>query len=191
MHLRVIPLALLKKQYDSIIQAKSVDEAKTTTNLSLERAGVWSDKLPANLGIPPYHFGCRTILRQMSDIQVKQMKLDEFGREYEIDENITAKLTQKHLKKTRYRSVYELLRETMGNISREGVHHEHGDRRTILGSNGVLVVLSRDGKIITAFPPDRSKASYYDDQTANTYYNKVEQSLSLAQRIKKWLKFAP
>lgn len=187
MHLRVIPLSHLKKQYNSIIQAKSVDEAKTTTNLSLERAGAWSHKLPANLGIPPYHFGCRTILRQMSDIQVKQMKLDEFGREYEIDENITAKLTQKHLKKTSYRSVDELLRETMGNISREGVHHEHGDRRTILGSNGVLVVLSRDGKIITAFPPDTDSTKYYDKWTAHTYFDKVEHRLSLLTRIQKWL----
>ena len=69
----------------------------------------------------------------------------------------------------------------------EGVHHEHGDRRTILGSNGVLVVLSRDGKIITAFPPDTDSTKYYDKWTAHTYFDKVEHRLSLLTRIQKWL----
>ncbi|MGP1450284.1 MAG: hypothetical protein ACTTJS_04070 [Wolinella sp.] len=146
MHMRVIPIEHAKSQYDLIANAKNIGDAKAASDLGLERKGAWSKNLPKNIAIPPYRFGCRTFLRPISPLQVKEMRLDELGREYVIAENIENKILHKHLKKTKYKSTQELLDATLGEISREGVHGKHGDRRTILGKNGLFLVLSSEGR---------------------------------------------
>jgi hypothetical protein len=109
-----------------------------------------------NFGIPPYHFGCRTIVRQMSSIQIEEMMLDEFGREYTIDKEIYAKIRIKpeHLKASKYKSVEQLLRDTMQNIAKEGTHNNDPTRRVIWGQNGFIVILGQHGDIKTLFSPE-------------------------------------
>lgn len=145
MHMRVIPIEHAKSQYDLIVNAKNIGDAKAASDLGLERKGAWSKNLPKNLAIPPYHFGCRTFLRPMSPLQVKEMRLDEFGREYVVDKEARSKISTKddHLKGSRYKSVDELLNATLGDIAKEGVHKRDGTKRVILGRNGFMVFIVR------------------------------------------------
>lgn len=75
----------------------------------------------------------------------------------------------------------------MGNISYEGVHADFGNQRTILGKNGLFLVLSPEGKAITVYPLDKGSFKYYEESTNYTYFDKVEHSFSLIQIVKKWL----
>ncbi|MDR1008029.1 MAG: hypothetical protein LBL65_05645 [Campylobacteraceae bacterium] len=184
MHLRVIKTGDIEKQYNNLINAKNVDEAKTASNLNYANKGVWAKKLPANFGIPPYHFGCRTILRQMSSIQIKEMMLDEFGREYEINEEVLEKIEFKHLWETKYNTPEELIRKTMSSIEKEGVHINDPRKRTIWGRNGVLVILSEHGEIETAYKPSAGLRAYLNT-TGEIYYNEVRKSL--LERVIKWV----
>lgn len=190
MNLRVVKVGTLKKQFDSIVNAPSVEAAKEASNIALSKLGVWSKELPPNFGIPPYHMGCRTILRQMSSFQVERMTLDEFGREYEIPSvDIYNKIKNKdgHLKASREKSVENLLRDTLGSISKEGVHADDPTKRVILGSNGFAVVLDKNGKIKTSFKADRG-LGYFLDNTREVYFDKTEQAFNtISQRVKKWL----
>lgn len=190
MHLRVIKVATLKKQFDAIVNATSVDAAKEASNLSFSKIGVWSATLPQNFGIPPYHMGCRTIIRQMSADQVERMSLDEFGREYEVpDKDTYNKIKNKdgHLKASREKSVENLLKDTLGSIAKEGVHKDDPTRRVVLGSNGFAVVLDKNGKIKTIFKADRG-LNYFLDKTGEVYFDKTEQAFNaISRRVKKWL----
>lgn len=187
MNLRVVKVSTLKKQFDTLVNAPSVEAAKEASNISLSKIGVWSKELPPNFGIPPYHMGCRTILRQMSSYQVKQMTLDEFGREYEVKDKVTYdKIRDKkdHLKASNCKSVEELMRQTLGDIAKEGVHENNGAKRVIWGNNGFMAVLDKNGKIETLYKPKKGISDFYNT-TNNVYYDKLEESFK--QKVKKWL----
>ena len=189
MHLRIIKVSTLKKQFDAIVNATSVDAAKEASNLSFSKIGVWSTTPPPNFGIPPYHMGCRTILRQVSAAQMERMTLDEFDREYEIlDKDVYNKIKEKkdHLGASKAKSVEALAKETLGSIAKEGVHAGDQTKRTILGTNGFTAILDKNGKIETIFKADRG-LNYFNDH-ADVYYDKLEQAYSsTAQKVKKWL----
>jgi hypothetical protein len=186
MHLRVIKVSDIKKQYNTLTNAQSVQEIKGASDLSISNSGLWTRKLPANFGIPPYHFGCRTIVRTMSSIQIEKMQLDEFGREYEVrDKEIYNKIKNKHLT-GRYKSVEQLVKATMSDIAKEGVHYNNSSKRVIWGNNGYTLILDRNGKIETVFGPSRS-INYFYDNTNEVYYDKTQQAFSLIQKVKKWL----
>lgn len=190
MHLRVIKVATLKKQFDAIVNATSVDAAKEASNLSFSKIGVWSKEVPSNFGLPPYHMGCRTIIRQMSAYQVEHMTLDEFGREYEILDNATYnKIKNKdgHLNASKAKSVEALMKETLGSIAKEGVHAGDPTKRTILGDNGFTAILDKNGKIETIFKAGRG-LDYFHDNASEVYYDKLEQAYrNIGQKVKKWL----
>lgn len=190
MHLRVIKVSTLKKQFDAIVNATSVDAAKEASNLSFSKIGVWSKEVPPNFGLPPFHMGCRTIARQMSADQVERMTLDEFGREYEIlDKNTYNKIKDKkdHLGASKAKSVEALMKETLGSIAKEGVHAGDPTKRTILGDNGFTAILDKNGKIETLFKAGRG-LDYFHDNASEVYYDKLDIAYrSIGQRVKKWL----
>ncbi|MDR0408693.1 MAG: hypothetical protein LBH45_07255 [Campylobacteraceae bacterium] len=184
MHLRVIKVSDIEKQYDNLISAETIEDAKAASDLSRSNEGLWKKELPQNFGIPPYHFGCRTIVRQMSSIQVDEMQLDEFGREYAVNKNILEKIEFEHLSETKYNTPEELIKKTINNIEKEGVHINNPEKRVIYGRNGVLVVLDRNGKIETAYKPSAGLRGYLNT-TGEIYYNEVRKSLF--ERVTKWI----
>jgi hypothetical protein len=190
MNLRVIKVSTLKKQFDSLVNAQSVEAAKEASNIALSKLGVWSKELPPNFGIPPYHMGCRTILRQMSSYQVERMTLDEFGREYEIeDPKIYNKIKNKddHLKASREKSVENLLKETLDSIAKEAVHKNDPTKRVIWGSNGFMGFLDKNGKIKSVYKPKDGIKDFYGT-VGEVYYDKTQQAFNtISQRVKKWL----
>lgn len=189
MHLRVIKVATLKKQFDAIVNATSVDAAKEASNLSFSKIGMWSATPPPNFGIPPYHMGCRTILRQVSSEQAERMTLDEFGREYEILNKATydkIRTKEDHLSASKLKSVEALAKETFGGIAKEGVHANDGTKRVIWGDNGFMGILDKNGKIETIYKPKKGLDAFYDT-TNGVYYDKLEQAMNFTQKVKKWL----
>jgi hypothetical protein len=60
LHGRLIPMAHLKAQLDKIVSANSV--AATIAARDMTQTAPIYGNLPANIGIPPYHFNCRTSL---------------------------------------------------------------------------------------------------------------------------------
>lgn len=187
LHLRILPLRALKAQHSALLGAKSIDQAKRSSDLSLTHKGVFSATLPPNVGIPPYHFGCRTFLRSLSAAEVKRTKVDEWGRAYQVRKEAWQKIRTKnnHLKGSRYKSVDELLGETLGNISREGVHKHDDTKRVILGRNGFMAFIDKDGYVETIFKATRR--GYYEDYAPFSYFDKAEHSFNLMQKVKKWL----
>ena len=93
----------------------------------------------------------------------------------------------------KYKDVYQLVNDTMKGIAFEG-EHTKGDRRTILGKNGVFISWGNNGKIITAFKPDRgtNAKEYYDKFTIKTHYDSLKEAGSGVEKmlrvVKKWLK---
>lgn len=191
MHLRVIKVSDIKEQYENLTTARTINQSKEASDLSLSSKGLWTSKLPSNFGIPPYHFGCRTFLRQMSELHIMSMTLDEFGREYAVrDKDIYNKIKNKadHLKGSRFKDVNILLKDTMENILKEGAHNNEADKRVILGSNGFLVFLDKNGKVLTCYTPrNKSPLSLFNSVTNEVYYDKHKQLETLMQRVKKWL----
>ncbi|WP_041963439.1 hypothetical protein [Sulfurospirillum cavolei] len=190
MHLRVIKVSTLKKQFDAIVNATSVEAAKAASNLSFSTIGVWTTTLPPNFGLPPYHMGCRTIIRQVSAVQAERMTLDEFGREYEIADSATynkIKNKDDHLKASREKSVDNLLKDTLGSIAKEAVHKNDPTKRVIWGSNGFMGFLDKNGKIKSVYKPKDGIDDFYAT-VGEVYYDKTEQAFNtISQRVKKWL----
>jgi hypothetical protein len=122
----------------------------------------------------------------MSSLHIEKMQLDEFGREYAVrDKEIYNKIRNKHLK-GRYKSVEQLVKATMSDIAKEGVHYNDSSKRVIWGSNGYTLILDKNGKIETVFGPDK-RINYFYDNTNEVYYDKTKEAFSLIQRVKKWL----
>jgi hypothetical protein len=190
MHLRVIKVSDIKEQYNNLTNAQTINQTKAASDLSLSQKGLWTKKLPSNFGIPPYHFGCRTVVRTMSSIQIEKMQLDEFGREYEVrDKDIYNKIRTKenHLRGSKYGSVEELLRETMGSIAYEGVHDNDQTKRVILGRNNFFVIIDANGKIESCYRYPKNMLNYFYNNSNGVYYDKTREAFNLIQRVKKWL----
>ncbi|MDR0468009.1 MAG: hypothetical protein LBG67_04075 [Campylobacteraceae bacterium] len=191
MHLRLIPIEHIKKQYDNIVNAKSVEEIKAATNMGLSQKGLFTPDIPANIGIPPYHFGCRTFLRQVDSTYIKDREKDQFGRLYKIrDKDVYNKIKNKddHLKASREKSVENLMRATMGNIKLEGVHNNEKDKRVILADNGFLAFIDANGNIETIFTTDRkyeTPMEYFEKVTNQTYYDSLKKSNII--KVIKWI----
>ena len=93
----------------------------------------------------------------------------------------------------KYKDVYQLVNDTMKNIAFEG-EHTKGDRRTILGKNGIFISWGADGRIITALRNKSGKSAwkYYEDNTIKTHYDSLKEAGSgvekMLRAVKKWLK---
>jgi len=184
MHGRLIPVEHIVKQVEGIMSAKSVGEAIKWTDTSKEKSGLWSSKLPSNVGIPPYHHGCRTIIEEVANSSLGDLKIDEFGRGVEVNKKVFDKIEGKlgHLKNTKYKDREKMVEDTLKNIAFEGYHGRDTGAKNILGKNGVFMVVDKNNNVITAFPPKDPKA-YFDKQTTVTYYDSLNEKM---EGLKKW-----
>ena len=74
MHGRIIPLEHLRQQANAILAAQSVEEKKAASRWQSQPL---FGKLPSDVGLPPYHFRCRTVVvayfRQKTEIDGKNV----------------------------------------------------------------------------------------------------------------------
>lgn len=70
----VIPVAHLKKQRDKIMAAKNPEKAKEFSWWPKDREveGIDVLSLPKNIGLPPYHFFCRSTTRVSTQAEIKE-----------------------------------------------------------------------------------------------------------------------
>ena len=74
MHGRIIPLGHVRQQANAILSAQNVDEKKAASRWQSQPL---FGKLPSDVGLPPYHFRCRTVVvayfRQKTEIDGKNV----------------------------------------------------------------------------------------------------------------------
>lgn len=184
LHGRLIPVEHIMHQANGIINAKSPEEMMSYTDPHSN--GVWSKKLPKNIGLPPYHFGCRTMIEEVPNALADEYMLDEFDRGYSMDKKASIKIQNKkdHLKATKYKNTQEMIKSTLESISKEGTHINDSSKKVIFGSNGCILFADKNNNILSCYPPTSKNMLSYYEKYAITYYDKLD---NIMQRIKKWL----
>ena len=180
---RLIPLAHISSQVDNIMDAKTVNQAKQAVDLSVEGKGVFDKKLPANVGVPPYHFGCRTILEEVANSLVSDYKVDRFNRTYQTGKTVMMKITKEHLNNVKYKSPEKMIADTLENIDKEGVHIGDAKKRVVLGKNKCVVFMDKVGNVESCYKPT-NKA--YFEKWAMQYFDSLENAFLTKRTI--WLK---
>ncbi|MGE4399383.1 MAG: hypothetical protein AB7D29_07670 [Campylobacterales bacterium] len=180
---KLIAVSDAMMQVDKIINAKSVADVKAATNLNPDIKALYDAGTLETVRVPPYHFGCRTIVEWVANAIVGDLKLDEFNREYLLESNIIQKINKKHLSETRYKSAQAMVDATMSDIAKEGEHSNRPGVRVVYGKNGCLAIISQEGKVETCFAPSRT-VSYYEKYANMTNYDSLQ---TVFDRIKKWL----
>lgn len=145
MHGRLIPIAHIKRQVEGILSATTVSEAVSWSDTSREKEGLFAKKLPANIGLPPYHFGCRTMVEEVPASVMASLQTDQFGRAYTFDDGIDRRKAQAALKR----------------ITREGHHPENADTRILQGENGAVLSIDRNNRV-TALGRAYEAETYYE-----------------------------
>lgn len=168
---KIIEAKHLKNQIKSILSAKSIEEKKAAT--------LWSNKavygkLPENIGLPPYHGRCRSIVQPVwidEEVRVDE----ESGKSYKIrnsgkDENyklvhidktgVERKINDKtydHSDTSRARYISQ--RDTvaaLNSIVEIAPHRTEKNRTVAKSSNGYFMVFEAD-KVITIYKPKNIK----------------------------------
>lgn len=183
---KLIPVSDAMEQVNNLYNANSVKEAKAAVNLKPNMQSLYIKGTPSDVRLPPYHFGCRSIVESVANVLVDELKLDKFNREYQpLSRKVISKIQhgKDHLSKTRYGSAEEMVDATMSNISREGTHFNDKTKRVIFGKNGCVAIRAGDGTIETCFVPGLN-IGYYEKFVTSTEYDAV---LNILGRVKKWL----
>ncbi|MDD3467259.1 MAG: hypothetical protein PHE67_08935 [Campylobacterales bacterium] len=183
---KLIPVSDAMAQIGTLYAADNVKEATKAYNLKPNTQDLYIKGTLSDVRLPPYHFGCRTIVESVANVLVGDLKLDKFNREYQPLRSETISKIQhgkNHLAKTKYKSAEEMVDATMSSISKEGTHFENSRKRVIFGKNGCIAIKGVSGDIETCFVPDRS-TRYYESWVTSTEYDAV---LNILGRVKKWL----
>ncbi|MDA3049297.1 hypothetical protein OFO03_05150 [Campylobacter sp. JMF_02 ED1] len=170
MHGRLIPAKHLQKQAKNLLGAKSMDEKK---NAAVWMSGEYlgkSDKMPADFGLPPYHFHCRTIVVPV------YLKEGENGERYtgtksndealrHIDkmgvERVLSKETLNiHLKKHPESTPQNLIK-ALNSIVAIAPHKDFGDRYVAMSQNGYFIVF-KNNEIWTAYKPTDTLKKHFE-----------------------------
>jgi len=191
MHGRVIEIAHVSNQADNIINAKTVEEKKKA---SAWTNGVQFTKLPANFGLPPYHFRCRTSIVSFNSANIEVDGKKTTGsktsrskfRDKEVIfshidktgvERVVTRDTYEH-KSNSYKPPKKDLISAMNSITEIAPHaNEHGRYVALTQKNIVLVY--KDQELWTAVQlASKTKAKNYFKASA----------LKSQQEIIKWKK---
>lgn len=187
---RIIPAKHLKAQADRLLKAKSIQEKKD--------AAVWKSdyhfgKLPANFGLPPYHFRCRTMVQAVSvyDEMIDGKKvyysdkdkddiitqIDNTGVQRRVKKHIYSKLKNKHGLKDK-----EIV-GVLNDIRYISPHAKIHGRFIARSGRGYIAVF--DGEdVITIFPPTRGK-KYFNENAIQGKIVDVNTGATIT-RVKKW-----
>ncbi len=195
---RVIDVPHLSGQADAIQAARTVEQKK---DAAVWLGGAHFGKLPKNLGLPPYHFRCRTLIapffgnetqvgdrtatgsylpgQKYDDSIVVFSHIDTTGREFVV--------TKKMMRKFAKHSVEpEQVLASLNSINAIGLHAKEPGRFSVKCDNGFY--MSVEGtKIVTIFKPTRAMKYYYADNTKSgtiqTEVKKCDSSRSTLTKV--------
>jgi len=198
---KIIQASHLQKQINNIINASSIQEKKS--------ASQWSNKpiygkFPANIGLPPYHARCRTMVVPVyldEDTRVDERTKKEYkvintgdNSDYKlihIDKTgIEVKITEKAYNKigvNKHNMTEKQLIGALNSIKYKAPHSKYQNRTIAMSQDGYVLIYEED-KIITSFPPSRRASSYFND---NVILNKVTNidTGKITERIKNGTRF--
>lgn len=180
LHGRLIPVEHIIRQANGIINAKTPKEMMSYTDP--HSGGVWG-KLPYNIGLPPYHFGCRTMIEEVPNALADEYMLDEFDRGYKFKENKHKLKYNKHKNEVKGRNYDKAVKETLSNIAYEGTHYREEGKKVVFGSNGFIAYINSNNEIETCYKPTSGFRKFEQDVNI-VYYNAIDTKL---KRLKKWL----
>ena len=209
---RIIPAKHLKAQADRLLSAKSIQEKKD--------AAVWKSdyhfgKLPANFGLPPYHFRCRTMVQAVSvydeTIDGKRVYFSDKDKDdiiTQIDNTGVQRRVKRdfwdHSTSARERRVPKKdVVSALNSIKEIAPHKEHHERFIAKSANGYILIFEGE-KVVTGFKPNKNIDKYFKKHAVlnkkevikwkNTIskYGKNTNGVSLmqlAKKIKNLIKF--
>lgn len=158
-------------------------------------------KLPKNLGLPPYHFRCRTMIAPFfgNETQVGKRKatgsylpgqkydgsvvvfshIDATGREFVVTKKMMAKFAKHNVEP-------EQIIASLNSVNTIGLHDKEPGRFSMKCGNGFY--MSVEGtKIVTIFKPTRPMKRYYADNTKSgtiqTEVKKCDSSRSTLTKV--------
>ncbi len=168
---RIISAAHLETQCDKIQAATNIDEKKAAAGWRNEPFLNKSDKLPANFGLPPYHFRCRTILQPVwlrereanydgETVRVRnggqRLKKGEIFRHQDKTgvERVVTQTTFRHSPASDLRvTSLKDTKSALNSINRIAPHKD-GKRTVATSQNDFLLIFEGD-RLITLYKPDR------------------------------------
>ena len=177
MHGRIISAKHLQTQAKNLLNAKNMSEKKNAAVwMSSEYLGK-SDKMPADFGLPPYHFHCRTIVVPV------YLKEGENGERYtgtkgddeavrHIDktgvERVVSNETFNHLLERggKHPKDKKEIIKALNSIVKIAPHNEFNDRYVAISQNGYFMVFNNNN-LHTIFKPDRKLEKYFKDSAIN------------------------
>jgi len=175
---RVIAVGHLTKQSDKIMEAKSVDEKKKSSEWRSKPFLGASTKLPSNFGLPPYHFRCRTGVKPYFDYPSKIDGMTVRGSKIPGDKHDGETVAFSHMDKTgkeiivtdkdyahinsiKHKIPKKDIIKALNSIEETAVNIGNKKRVSVRTSNGYYISLEGN-KIVTMFKPDRGLKNYFD-----------------------------
>lgn len=195
---RVIDVGHLGTQADAIQSARTVEQKK---NAAIWPGGAHFGKLPKNLGLPPYHFRCRTMVAPFfgNETQVGKRKatgsylpgqkydgsvvvfshIDATGRQMVVTKKMMAKFAKHSVEP-------EQIIAALNSLDAIGMHANEPGRFSARSGNGYYLSLEGN-KIVTIFKPTRPMKQYYAENTKsgtiNTEVKKCDSSKSTLTKV--------
>jgi len=173
LHGRLIPIKHLSNQVDKLLSARDIGSKKD--------AATWKSdyhfgKLPKNLGLPPYHFRCRTMVTPVylyeEDVDGKKVRFTDKKVDdvlVHIDKTGVQRRVKKsfwtHSSSSKYRDMQKKdIISALNSIKEIAPHKTYHDRFVAKSANGYFLVF-KDEELWTAFKPD--KLDSYFKKSAN------------------------
>jgi len=190
MHGRVISVKRLVDQRDEILGATSKMNLMDAAKWIPEFKGQTSD-LPAGVGMPPYHWRCRTITaaffegvsnagrtvtyydgadKKIKDSTVSTVYNKKIGKEFVLTEG-----GMRHINRHGLRLSASEAEAALRDVSKWGENADHPGQWVLLSRDDTVLVL-RDNVVYTAFRPD-NPLEYFKTHTMS------------GKGVRKWLKF--
>jgi len=164
---RVIATKHLIRQADNILEAKSITEKKKASQWRSKPYLGTSARLPADFGLPPYHFRCRTSVKPYMEYSTKIDGVNANGSKLPGEEYDGKKVLFSHVDKTGKEIVITKdwfnkfqkhnikkrdIIKALNSINRLEKHIEDGTKTVAMSDNGFFIVFVGN-KIITIFKP--------------------------------------
>lgn len=174
MHGRLIPAKHLQKQAKNLLGAKSMAEKK---NAAVWMSGEYlgkSDKMPADFGLPPYHFHCRTMI-----VPVYVNKNEDTGERYtgvkgddEVIRHIDKMGVERILHKGNYygdnhttplhkRAEIKEIVKALNSITQIAPHSKFTQRTMAITQNGYFMVFNGNQIVTFKKMTDKKKLEKY------------------------------
>ncbi len=185
LHGKLIPASHIRNQIEMMESASSVGEQKKAHNLSGDSMSFFDVKsIPADIGLPPYHFGCYTTYAATEKFEsVVDGKKIEYTK-YENGDKYNGKRVEfAHIDKTgterivtekaynhggRFHQVSK--KDTisaLNSITNIAAHSKTPARQVAMSQNGYFMVFE-SGELWTIYKPDNLKKHYENSAEKST-----------------------